>query len=529
MSAAIASGLIAVEHVDDIRREARRQRMHLVDAVARIGRVPIPAMWQAAAEQRGMAFLPPRALAPKPEDMDKLPAGFALRRQCLPLRDDAGEIVLAISNPDDVSTMDQAARSFGRPVTAALAHPDALAGAIERALGDVATEAIEVEDAVSLVDEIITDAVLASASDVHIEPGETRSRVRLRVDGRLQDWRRDLRMNERDAVVNRIKVLANLDIAESRAPQDGGFNHELGEVDVDRVEIRVSTLPVKWGERVTMRLLGLMDEHFTIDSLGVPAEIMKEFRRGISLPHGVILVTGPTGSGKSTTLYSALRELDRQSLNVMTVEDPIEQIVQSTAQVQISTKVDFAGALRSILRQDPDVILIGEVRDTETADIALKAAQTGHLVFSTLHTNNAVGAITRLVDLGAGRYQIASALEGVIAQRLVRRLCSRCRRPREATAEDAELLGIDPSLSFEIFDPVGCPACLGSGYRGRVGVFEALWIDDRLRSMISAGQSELDLIDQASSFHPLRTDLAQKVLDGLTDLQEAARYGLGTA
>ncbi|MEM7210735.1 MAG: ATPase, T2SS/T4P/T4SS family, partial [Pseudomonadota bacterium] len=351
VSAAIASGLIATETVDDIRREARRQRMHLVDAVARIGKVPIPAMWQAAAEQRGLAFLPPRALTPLQEDMDRLPTGFALRRQCLPLRAADGGLMLAISNPDDAGTIDQATRTFGTDVTPALAHPDALAGAIDRALGDVAADAIPVEGAIELVDEILSDAVLTEASDVHIEPGEARCRIRLRVDGRLQDWRRDLRISERDAVVNRIKVLSDLDIAESRAPQDGSFNYEIEDALVSRVEVRVSTLPVKFGERVTMRVLGLMDEQLDIGRLGLPPEIFGELNRAITMPHGVLLVTGPTGSGKSTTLYSALRQIDRQSLNVMTVEDPIEQLVKSTAQVQVSSKVSFSDALRSILRQ----------------------------------------------------------------------------------------------------------------------------------------------------------------------------------
>ncbi|MEM6934347.1 MAG: ATPase, T2SS/T4P/T4SS family [Pseudomonadota bacterium] len=528
VGAAVASGLIAREEVEDIRREARRLRLQLIDAVARLGKVPIQAMWQAAAEQRGLPFLSPRSLAPRAEDMDRLPSGFVLRRQCMPVRGASDEVILALANPDDVATIDQVSRSLGTEVTPALAHPDALEGAIQRALGDVADAAIATEDAVSLVEEIISDALLAGASDIHIEPGEQRFSVRLRVDGRLQDWRRDLRSSESDPVINRIKVLADLDIAESRSPQDGGFNYELDEHEVRRVEIRVSTLPVKWGERLTMRILGLTGEQFDLESLGLPGMIKSRLQTAIGLPHGVILVTGPTGSGKSTTLYSALRRLDRHSFNVMTVEDPIEQIVEATAQTQVSTKVSFAGALRSILRQDPDVILIGEIRDHETADIALKAAQTGHLVFSTLHTNNAVGAITRLTDLEVGRYQIAASLEGVLAQRLVRRLCKRCKIARQVRPEEYELLSrmLEGDVPTTVYDPKGCPACLGTGYRGRVGVFEALWIDEGLRTRISDGQSELSLLQHAEEFHPLTFDLAAKVRDGLTDFGEARRFGL---
>ncbi|MEM9098188.1 MAG: ATPase, T2SS/T4P/T4SS family [Pseudomonadota bacterium] len=526
VGAAVSSGLIGEQEVDDIRREARRLRLQLVDAVARLGKIPIPAMWQAAAEQRGLPFLSPRSLAPEPADMARLPTGFALRRQCLPVRGAHDEVFLALANPDDAATIDQAARSLGTEVHPALAHPDALEGAIQRALGEVADAAIATEDAVSLVEDIISDALLANASDIHIEPGEERVRVRLRVDGRLQDWRRDLRRGESDPVINRIKVLADLDIAESRAPQDGGFNYEMDEQDARRIEIRVSTLPVKWGERVTMRLLGLTGEQFDLETLGLPKAIHDRLVQAIQLPHGVILVTGPTGSGKSTTLYSALRRLDRHSFNVMTVEDPIEQLVEATAQTQISAKVSFAGALRSILRQDPDVILIGEIRDHETADIALKAAQTGHLVFSTLHTNNAIGAITRLTDLDVGRYQIAASVEGVLAQRLVRRLCARCKVARHADPAENELLGRLREDKAPIYEPGSCPSCLGTGYRGRVGVFEALWIDDGLRGKISDGDSELSIISHAEAFFPLAEDLAAKVREGLTDLGEAARYGL---
>ncbi|MEM6660555.1 MAG: ATPase, T2SS/T4P/T4SS family [Pseudomonadota bacterium] len=526
VGAAVATGLIAAEQVEDIRREARRQRLHLVDAVSRFGRIPVPAMWQAAAEQRGLLFLSPRALAPAEEDLERLPAGFAARRQCLPLRDAEGRVILALSNPDDTGTIDQAARSFGVDVIPALAHPDALAGAIDRALGESGAE-IEAEGAVSLVEEIISDALLANASDIHLEPGERRCRVRLRVDGRLQDWRRDLRLSERDAVMNRIKVLADLDIAENRAPQDGAFDYELGELFKGRVEIRVSCLPVKWGERITMRLLGMASEHLNLQALGLPEQILEEVDGAIHRPHGVILVTGPTGSGKSTTLYAALRELDRQSLNVMTVEDPIEQIVQSTAQVQVSVKVGFAGALRSILRQDPDVILIGEIRDTETADIALKASQTGHLVFSTLHTNNAVGAVTRLLDLGVGNYQISSSVEGIIAQRLVRCLCDRCKTPQRPTEAEAALLNVNGQQADIVYGPQGCPACMGTGYRGRTGVFEALWLDSHLREMISNGAGEIELLRQATRYHSLLADLARKVAEGVTDFTEARRFGLG--
>lgn len=240
----------------------------------------------------------------------------------------------------------------------------------------------------------------------------------------------------------------------------------------------------------------------------------------------MILVTGPTGSGKSTTLYSVLREIDRRQLNVMTVEDPIEQIVDGAAQVQVTPKVGFAGALRSILRQDPDVILIGEIRDGETADIALKAAQTGHLVFSTLHTNNAVGALTRLTDLGVGAYQIGASLLGVVAQRLTRRLCPRCAVERPATAEEAELLGVPDGEVATLREPRGCAHCLGAGYAGRIGVFETLWIGDAAAEAIAGAAGEGAVLREADGFSPISDDLRAKVLDGTTALSDAIALGL---
>ncbi|MEM6974338.1 MAG: ATPase, T2SS/T4P/T4SS family [Pseudomonadota bacterium] len=528
LEAAIGAGLLSDPQLDDIRREARKRRMGLSEAVIKIGRIPSGALYQALAERRQMTFLQPSDLVPTPMDMARLPAGFALRRHCLPIRDASGRLMVALSNPDDRALTERVSQALGEEAVAALAHPEALSGAVARATGEVsaAGAAASVEPQ-ALMHEIVLDAVLGKASDIHLEPTESHMRVRLRIDGRLQDWRRDLDIAERDGLVNRIKALAQLDIAESRAPQDGSLLYGLEDLGMDRLELRISTLPVRWGERVTLRLLGQMGHVLSLDDLGFPASIHRAFSAAIHKPHGVILVTGPTGSGKSTTLYSALREIDRSTLNVMTVEDPIEEIIERTSQVQVSTKVSFAQALRSFLRQDPDVLLVGEIRDHETAAIALRAAQTGHLVLSTLHTNTAIGAVTRLADLGVTRSQIGSAIEGMMAQRLVRRLCLPCATTRPATESEASLLGCEGETLLG--EPAGCAHCLGSGYRGRIGVFEAIWCDDTMRALIASGASEAELLAAAPNRQGLSEDLRAKVLAGVTSLDEARRLGLGNA
>ncbi|MEM7270479.1 MAG: GspE/PulE family protein, partial [Pseudomonadota bacterium] len=519
-----ACGLLTDGQLEDIRRDSRRTRLSLVEGAARFARVPSHALWRAAAERRGMVYLNPRDLAPNEADMERLPNGFALRRQCLPIRRD-DELLIATANPDDDAAMEQVSRAMGVTGRTALAHPEALSGAIERALGALGEEVMGREDAITLVDEIMSDALYSGASDVHFLPGRGLTSVRFRVDGLLQDWRRDLRASERGAVTNRLKVLADMDIGESRAPQDGAFQHDAEELGFGVVEVRASALPVKWGERITLRLLGSTQSDFDLGDLGLSAPAISSLRDAIHRPHGLILVTGPTGSGKSTTLYSALKEIDRKSLNVMTVEDPIEQVIADASQVQVNVKIDFAAALRTMLRQDPDVILIGEVRDGETAEIALQAAQTGHLVFSTLHTNNAIGAVTRLADLGVGRYHIAASLEGVIAQRLVRRLCDRCKKPVRADEAEAKLLGVETAV---LHHAQGCVHCMGAGYSGRIGVFETLWVTDAARALIAAGAPEAEILAECRS-EMLAEDLRAKVLNGIASLDDARFLGLREA
>jgi type IV pilus assembly protein PilB len=411
-------------------------------------------------------------------------------------------------------------------VRTALAEPRALDVAIERALLRLdrpQARRPELEagalDAVALLDELLREAVGRRASDVHVEPLANELRVRYRVDGSLQVRRPPLRTEAAAPLLSRIKVLAGLDIAEKREPQDGGFSWK-SSPDARPVDLRVATAPSRHGERATIRLLGLETESLTLATLGLDEERLRIVREIISRPHGMVLLSGPTGSGKTTTLYAVLRELNKPDLNIITVEDPIEYSIGGVNQVQVDGvgKVSFANVLRSLLRHDPDVLMVGEVRDAETADLAVKAAMTGHLVLSTVHTNSAVGAVTRLVDLGLQPFLVGATLSAVIAQRLVRKLCPSCKRARPATDAESRRIGREGA----VFDPAGCASCYGTGFRGRVALFELVVIDRELGARIARGISESDLLGEVTTrgARTLREDGIRRVLEGATTLDE---------
>jgi type IV pilus assembly protein PilB len=302
-------------------------------------------------------------------------------------------------------------------------------------------------------------------------------------------------------------------------PQDGGFSYHLAApVDLE-FNIRVATAPTRLGERITMRLLGNESSSLTLTDLGFLEHDLVEFKQAIRKPYGMILLTGPTGSGKSTTLCAALQEINRSDINIMTVENPIEYVIDGISQIQTGPKINFADALRSLLRHDPDVLMVGEIRDSETADVAVKAAMTGHLVFSTLHTNNAVSAVTRLVDIGCEPFLIGSTMTAVIAQRLVRRLCRHCAKARPATEDEKVLLGVEDDV--QLFEPVGCAVCQGQGFRGRLGLFETLWFNEKLARMVAKGADEETLEKSAgNSLKFMWQDGCDKVIRGLTTLDE---------
>jgi Type II secretory pathway, ATPase PulE/Tfp pilus assembly pathway, ATPase PilB len=375
--------------------------------------------------------------------------------------------------------------------------------------------------AVQLVNSMIGDAVRASASDIHIEPRKDKMEVRFRIDGVLQTWR-DLQKDLQDTIVARIKVMADLDINEKRLPQDGRITVSFPGKSLD---MRISSLPVLYGEKVVMRLLDRSMSVRPLEALDFSPHNKAAFDELIHQPLGLLLVTGPTGSGKTTTLYSALNVLRSKTTNIVTCEDPVEYDMEGINQSQVFERIGltFARQLRAILRQDPDVILVGEIRDAETAEIAFRAAMTGHLVLSTLHSNDAPTSVTRLIDMGVPPFLISSGLIGMVAQRLVRRLCPACRRQGPPTPRQAALLSI--STTDPIWHPVGCQKCEGTGYKGRIGVHEVVSVDERFQRLIMdrATGSELRRAAQQTGMVPIREDALMKIRAGLTSAEDVIR------
>ncbi len=379
------------------------------------------------------------------------------------------------------------------------------------------------EDApiIRMINALLQQAIRERASDIHIEPYERHCVVRYRRDGTLIEIARPHRALHA-ALVSRIKIMAQLDIAEKRMPQDGRIGLRIAGRAID---VRVSTLPTQHGERIVLRLLDKTTNNFGLDTTGMDVATLTSFRRLLAQPHGIVLVTGPTGSGKSTTLYGALREISSTTRNIVTVEDPIEYDLPGVGQTQVNPRIEltFARALRAILRQDPDVIMIGEIRDLETAQIAVQASLTGHLVLATLHTNDATSAVTRLIDMGIEPFLLASSLRGVLAQRLVRCLCTHCRTQRTATPADHELLGVSPGQT--LYAPAGCAQCTQTGYNGRTGIYELLEVNAVLASLIHDNQPENLIRDTALDYglRLLRNDGRRLLADGRTSPEELLR------
>jgi len=465
----------------------------------------------------------------------KVPAALALRKQVLPLCKINDEILVACSDIEDVTTQRQLEKLFDQELRLLSAEPDSLRRALKRVYGSSTAGAkpmrsrsgdasvIDLDDAVTICDDLMQAAALRGASDIHLIPNEKSLVVKLRVDGKLEPLS-TIPTDMQGAVISRIKVQSGLDIAEKRSPQDGRFTARIG-AEQKKVDIRVATLPTRFGERVTMRLLGGQAGAISLTNLGMNDVNLTAFRRAIARPHGLVLLTGPTGSGKSTTLYAAIEEVLRsRGGNVITVEDPIEYEMEDVSQVEIDSadKVSFDMALRSILRHDPDVVMIGEIRDLETAEIAVKASLTGHLVFSTLHTNSAIGVVTRLADMGLQRFLIAATLRLAIAQRLVRRLCVKCREARELTQREADLLGRPEIAGQTVYDPGQCVYCAGRGFTGRVALIELFDCDVEAAELIATGASEEAMIAHAHQRQDamLMDDAIDKMFAGVTSYQE---------
>ena len=382
---------------------------------------------------------------------------------------------------------------------------------------------------IRLINAILSQAVREKASDIHVETFEDRLSIRYRVDGVLSEVLSPKRMLA-PLLVSRLKVMAKLDIAEKRIPQDGRISVKIAGHAVD---IRMSTIPSAHGERVVLRLLDKQSGQLLLSQLAMNEQVFTAYQKCLQTPHGIILVTGPTGSGKTTTLYAGLSHVNESSRNILTIEDPIEYMLPGVGQTQVNGKVDmtFARGLRAILRQDPDIVMVGEIRDLETAEIAVQASLTGHLVLSTLHTNTAIGAVTRLQDMGIEPFLLASSLIGVMAQRLVRLLCEECKSPISADAKELELLGLTNTAdAVTIYQPKGCEHCKYTGYRGRTGIYEMIEVDDAMRLMIHEGASEQQMLVAARKDYPgMLEDGRRRILAGETSMAEVLRVTTASA
>lgn len=441
---------------------------------------------------------------------------------CIPFELDpynANILHLAMADPMDMAAID---RCYGASETLDAARRFTQERAqLRGGAADDDTDT-DVSDApiVQLVRSLIEQAIRQRASDIHIEALENKVRIRYRIDGALYE-RMVYDNSLLPAISTRIKILGGMDISEKRKPQDGRMSIMVDRQDYD---IRISSLPTVHGEKIVMRLSSKLNLTRNKKDLGLPPDEMERFNHMLASPFGIILVTGPTGSGKSTTLYTALSELNKEAVNIVTVEDPVEADIEGINQVQVNNKVDlnFASALRSILRQDPDIIMIGEIRDRETAAIAVQASITGHLVVSTLHTNNAVGTLNRMADMGVERYLIADSVVGVIAQRLVRKLCSHCKKMRPATSEEKRVLRMNTQEDVNVYEPCGCDFCSHTGYYGRIGVFEIMEVNDEIRDLIAENGTteELERAARNSGMRTLRENGINYVLNGTTSVEE---------
>ena len=556
-------GQVSALDLDKALQEQKEQSklVHLGELMLKRGVVAKEDLVLALKEVSSIPYLDCTQIEINPEILKLVPSEMARRCQALPIMKRESALVVAMAEPQNLQSIDELCFKTGLKIDPRLAFHGELARAINRHYGPpelVRRSAPEDEEhkeiefvsfseqqrniqamqemeaelnqktkttpAVLLVADMIKAAAAKRASDIHIEPQSTESIIRLRLDGMLREYQRVPRSLQ-NTVTSRIKILADMNIAERRAPQDGRFLVKIGN---RRIDLRISSLPTQYGEKIVMRLLEQDSLQADFNTLGFPAWVEDRLKQMLRLPQGMMLVTGPTGSGKTTTLYAALSFIRKVSINIITVEDPIEYALPGLNQVQVNTKagVTFASCLRSILRQDPNVIMVGEIRDKETAEIAMRAAQTGHLVLSTLHTNDSISAISRLVDLGIPGFEIATSITGVVAQRLIRKLCV-CRKSSEATPEFiAKVLqyGVSEAPSREYLSG-GCERCEMTGYKGRIGIYELLPFDDAIRAVVRDGgpPEQLRALARRNGMRLMHEYALEHVRDGLTTLDEVLR------
>jgi general secretion pathway protein E/type IV pilus assembly protein PilB len=553
----IQSGLMDRRQLEQSRSQANGHGdgTRLIEAAIGLGFVTEEAALRAVGQEVGIDFID---LADADVDLTLLknfPQKLIHRQSLFPIRRDHGQLVVATSNPFDLYPLDEVSAATGFSVMPILATRSEIAKLIKKHLGvgsetvdgliaaaaddedevellsDIETDGSELSEmaqeasVVRLVNEILLEAIELRASDVHIESQASGIAIRYRIDGMLQTQPVPPEINRfESAIISRLKIMARLNIAEKRLPQDGRMKLKVAGREID---VRVSVIPMIHGEGIVMRILDKGAMKFDLRQIGMESDTYETFRQLIELPHGILLVTGPTGSGKTTTLYSALIEINTPDVKIVTTEDPVEYQLEGINQIQVHQKIGltFGHSLRSILRHDPDIVLVGEIRDLETAENAIQASLTGHLVFSTLHTNDAASAYTRLIDMGVEPFLVASTVEGVMSQRLVRRLCSHCKQKFEPKKDDLPLDFPWDKKSGPLYKPVGCRDCRNTGYRGRMGIYELMVTTNDIRQMAHDRISSWKIMQEAmkNGMRSLRQDAWCKVVAGLTSIDEVVR------
>lgn len=550
----IAAGTITPEELDMGLQRQKETKERLGAALISAGIITEAELIEALRLQLGIEYIDLSKTTIPISMAQVVPKNIAKQFQVVPVRMERDELYLAMSDPMNFYAIEEVKKAVRKKIVPMIATTEGVEHAIlvlygnegaARAIeamkreapieedngeeaqftGNILNDNINDAPTIRLVNSIIERAILERASDIHIEPKEKELQVRMRIDGVLRKIL-TIPKNLQNSVISRLKIMSGMNIAERRVPQDGRFNVKNKKREFD---LRVNSLPTVYGEKIVARLLDKRAGYLTPDSIGLMGDNLKKYQRAIHCTSGVILIAGPTGSGKSSTMNTMISQLNTEEVNVVTLEDPVEYNIDGVNQVQINEKtgMDFANGLRAILRQDPDIIAVGEIRDGETAQISMRAAITGHVVLSTIHTNDAVGTIERLEDIGVEPYLIATALRAVISQRLVRRICPKCKKSYEATDEEVRRLGLSTEHKHIFYRGEGCADCFNTGYRGRIGVFEILEITPEIRPLISqqAGRSaiEQELASAHSEFKTLRENAIQLVEEGITTAEEVQR------
>ncbi len=538
------ANLLSEEQLQRVKQEQQETGDPLDEILLRHHIIDEESLLQVISETYGLQWIEiPEKI--QPSVVNSVPAEFALRHCILPLYKENGNLTVAVLDPNDLQVFDDLRMLTGSEIIVVLARKKALLENIERYFGSTIEKMIanlssgddEIKNfssddigdlqemareptVINLVNLIIFQAVQEDASDIHVEPFENELKVRYRIDGMLQEMPPPPK-HLQSAIISRIKIMSEMDIAERYTPQDGHIRLRIADRELD---FRVSTIPTVHGESVVMRILDKTNILLKIEDLGFFKDTERQFVRLLHRSNGIILVTGPTGSGKTTTLYAALNRIKNPSVKIITVEDPVEYNIEGINQMHVNPKrgLTFANGLRSIVRQDPDIIMVGEIRDYETAEIAIRAALTGHLVFSTLHTNNASGAVTRLLDMGVDPYLISSSLAGVLAQRLIRMNCPKCREPYDPDSEMLYLSGLEIPEGMQLVKGIGCEHCRNQGYKGRSGLFELIVLNDQLRELILTRPSASQ-VHQTAGIKSLREYGLEKVKQGVTTIEEIVR------